>query len=230
MRTILITGASGGIGRAIAETLADRETKLILHGRNITKLEQTCGAVREKGATIIAFPADFQRQKDLDKFIAAASKHTIDAIIHNAGVALVEPFETLSLEDWNKALHINVTVPFYLTQKLVSKMSEGGTIVSILSVAAKIGFPGWSSYCAGKAALMGFAQSIREELRSRKIRVCNIFPAATDTDIWNSINGEWDRSKMMPPDEIAKAVAYAIAQSPGISLETIELGAIGGNL
>ncbi|MEZ5360660.1 MAG: SDR family oxidoreductase [Candidatus Zixiibacteriota bacterium] len=230
MRTILITGASGDIGRAIAERLADRDTTLILHGRNITKLEKTCSAAREKDAKIIAFPGDFHREKDLNKFIARAAKEQIDVIIHSTGLAIVEPFEKIALDAWNKALHLNVTVPFYITQQLIEHLTDNGMIVNIMSVAAKTGFPGWTSYCTGKFALDGFSKSLREELRAKKIRVSNIYPAATDTGLWDSIDGDWNRDKMMKPTDVAEAVAFAIAQPPHVSVDAIEVNNTGGNL
>src|SRR5438045_6962040 len=76
-------------------------------------------------------------------------------------------------------------------------MPPGASIVNILSIAAKTGFPNWSAYCMSKFALEGFFQSTREELRERKIRVINIYPAATDTNIWNSVEGDWPRGKMI---------------------------------
>lgn len=230
MRTILITGASGDIGRAIAERLADRDTTLILHGRNITKLEKTCAAAREKDAKIIAFPGDFHRQKDLDKFIARAAREKIDVLINNAGLAIVEPMEKISLEKWNQALHLNVTVPFYICKGLVNHLSQNGMIVDIMSVASKAGFPGWTSYCAGKFAFDGFARSLREELRPKKIRVSNIYPAATDTGLWDTVEGDWNRDSMMKPVDVAEAVAFAIDQPPHVSVDSIEVNNTGGNL
>ncbi len=230
MRTILITGASGGIGRALAERLADKETTLILHGRNITKLERTCAIAKVKEPKIIAFPANFLHLKELDKFIARAKKETINVLINNAAVALVDPLEKITLDGWNNALHLNVTVPFYLTQNLLSSIPAGGIIVNILSVAAKQGFPGWSSYCAGKFALEGFSRCIREELRDKNIRIVNIYPAAIDTDIWENIEGDWNREGMMKASDVAETVAFAISQPDYLAVESIDLNNAGGNL
>src|SRR6266702_6445217 len=109
-------------------------------------------------------------------------------------------------------------------------MPPGSSIVNILSVAAKRGFPNWSAYCMSKFALEGFSQSIREELRDRKILVINIYPAATDTDIWDSIQGKWPRQKMISPEEVASAVAYAMSRPADVALENITLSSLTGNL
>jgi short-subunit dehydrogenase len=102
--------------------------------------------------------------------------------------------------------------------------------VNIISSAGKTGFPGWSSYCMSKFALDGFGRAIREELRPKGIRVINVFPSATDTDIWKSVAGDWPREKMMKPEHVADAVASALAQPAGVMVEDITLGPIGGRL
>ena len=81
-----------------------------------------------------------------------------------------------------------------------------------------------------KFALEGFSQSIREELRDRKIRVINIYPAATDTDIWDHIEGKWPRHKMISPKDVASAVAYALSRPADVALENITLSNLTGNL
>jgi NADP-dependent 3-hydroxy acid dehydrogenase YdfG len=109
-------------------------------------------------------------------------------------------------------------------------MLEGASIVNILSIAARTGFPNWSSYCMSKFALEGFSQSIREELRGRGIRVITIYPGAADTGIWKNVTGNWPREKMMKPAEIAEAVYYAVHRPPGVLVENITLANISGTL
>jgi short-subunit dehydrogenase len=149
------------------------------------------------------------------------AREPLDVLINNAGVAVVKPFADVSLDEWQRTLAINVTAPFILTQKLAPAMTAGASIVNILSIAAKTGFPGWSSYAMSKFALEGFSQSIREELRPRGIRVINIYPAATATEIWNGVEGEWPREKMMSAAQVADAVSYALAQPPAVTVENI---------
>jgi short-subunit dehydrogenase len=123
-----------------------------------------------------------------------------------------------------------VTAPFILIQMLAGCMQAGDSIVNILSVAAKTGFPSWSSYAMSKFALEGFSQSVREELRPRGIRVINIYPAATATEIWNGVEGNWPREKMMSANDVAEAVRYALAQPPSLAVESIALGNTAGTL
>ncbi len=81
-----------------------------------------------------------------------------------------------------------------------------------------------------KFALEGLSQSIREELREHKIRVINIYPAATDTEIWNNVEGDWPRHKMISPEEVASAVVFALSQPPDVLVENITLGNLSGSL
>ena len=109
-------------------------------------------------------------------------------------------------------------------------MKQGAAIVNILSVAAQNGFAGWSGYCASKFALDGFTKSIREELRSGGIRVINVYPGATATDIWNNLPGDWPKEKMLRPEEIAEAVMFALNRPDSVLVEEIKLGGIAGKL
>ncbi len=230
MKRFLITGASRGIGRAIAEKLAGPDNILLLHGRNREALAKTCRLVTAKSGKAIPLSFDLRRASRVEKMLEAVGDEPLDALIHNAGIALVKPFGEITLPEWDTLFAVNVTAPFLLTQRLAPKMEAGASIVNILSIAAKNGFPGWSCYCMSKFALEGFSQCIREELRPRGIRVLNIYPAATNTEIWNSVQGEWPRDKMLLPEEIGDAVAYALSRPPGVVVENIDLLNLTGRL
>ena len=230
MKRILITGASRGIGRAIATKLAAAGTVLFLHGRDREALTETWRLVEANGAETMPLFYELADTSQIEKLIDAIGSEPIDTLINNAGIAIIKPFESLSLDEWNRTLAVNLTAPFILTQKLSRNMKAGASIVNILSIAAKTGFPNWSSYCMSKFALEGFSQSIREELRPRGIRVLNIYPAATDTEIWEPIEGNWPREKMMSSSEIAEAVAFALARPADVAVETISLTNASGAL
>jgi NAD(P)-dependent dehydrogenase (short-subunit alcohol dehydrogenase family) len=230
MKRYLITGASRGIGRAIAEKLAESNVTLFLHGRDVAALRETTNLVEAKGAISRQLRADLGDKSSVEALIEQVSGEPLDALINNAGIAVVKPLDKISIEEWERTFAVNVTAPFLLSQGLIPAMSRGGSIVNILSIAAKAGFAGWSSYCMSKFALEGFSQAIREELRARKIRVINIYPAATDTDIWNAVEGERPREKMISAEQVASTVAYALAQPPDVLIENITLGNISGSL
>jgi NAD(P)-dependent dehydrogenase (short-subunit alcohol dehydrogenase family) len=230
MKRHLITGASRGIGRAIAQKLASKETSLLLHGRDREALAETCRMVENLGGIAQPLAFDLREPAQIGALIEAVGTEPLDGLINNAGIAVVKPLEAISLEEWQSMLAINVTAPFLLTKAFAANMRSGASIVNVLSIAAKTGFPNWSSYCTTKFALEGFSQAVREELRPRGIRVINLYPAATNTDIWDSVEGDWPRGKMMLPTEIGDAVAYALSRPPDVALENINLMNVSGRL
>src|SRR6266699_2800190 len=230
MRRYLITGASRGIGRAIAEKLAGQDTVLLLHGRDTVALAQTRKAVEPRCARVILLAHDLAKHSGVSDLIAEVGNEPIDLLVNNAGVAVVKPFTEITTIEWEQTVGVNITAPFVLTQHFAPRMPPGSSIVNILSIAAKTGFANWSAYCMSKFALEGFSQSVREELRDRKIRVINVYPAATDTNIWNNIEGKWPRERMIPPEEVAGAVSYALSRPNDVALENITLSSLTGNL
>jgi NAD(P)-dependent dehydrogenase (short-subunit alcohol dehydrogenase family) len=230
MKRYLITGASRGIGRAIAEKLAASDVMLLLHGRDTVALADVCKSLKPNCANIIHLIHDLAVSSGVSDLIAEVGKDPLDLLVNNAGIALVKPFGEITSIEWQQTVGVNVTAPFLLTQHFAPRMPPGSSVVNILSIAAKTGYPNWSAYCMSKFALEGFSQSIREELRERKIRVINIYPAATDTNIWHKVEGEWPREKMISPEEVAGAVAYALSRPADVALENISLSNLTGNL
>ena len=230
MKRYLITGASRGIGRAIAEKLAAPDVELLLHGRDTVALDKVCKSVESRCAKMTKLVHDLATTRGVADLIAHVGSAPLNVLVNNAGVAIVKPFCEITEVEWQQTLGVNVTAPFLLTQQFAHQMPPGSSIANILSVAAKSGFAGWSAYCMSKFALEGFSQSIREELREHKIRVINIYPAATDTEIWNNVEGDWPRHKMILPEQVADAVAFAIGQPNEVLVENITLGSTSGNM
>jgi short-subunit dehydrogenase len=230
MKRILITGASRGIGRAIAEKLAASDVTLLLHGRDTVALAETCKSVQSSGATVVKLIHDLATPEGVSDLVSEVGAAPLNRFVNNAVIAVVKPFREITLTEWQQTLGVNVTAPFLLTQGLAGHMPPGSSIVNILSVAAKTGFPGWSSYCMSKFALEGFAQSIREELREHKIRVINVYPTATNTEIWNNVEGDWPRNKMISAEQVASAAVYALSRPADVAVEGITLSSAAGNL
>jgi short-subunit dehydrogenase len=230
MKRYLITGASRGIGRAIAEKLAAKDVELLLHGRDTVALAQTRKVLESHCAKVILLVHDLARISGVADLIAEVGKEPIDLLVNNAGVAVVKPFGEITPIEWEQTVGVNITAPFLLTQRFASRMAPGSSVVNILSVAAQTGFPNWSAYCMSKFALEGFSRCVREELRDRKIRVINVYPAATDTDIWSQLEGQWPRERMMSATQVADAVAFALARPTDTLVENITLSSLAGNL
>jgi short-subunit dehydrogenase len=230
MKRYLITGASRGIGRAIATKLSAPDVSLLLHGRDTVALAETCKSLKTKCAGVTSLIHDLATFKGVCNLISEVGDEPLDLLVNNAGVAVVKPFAEITEVEWSQTLGVNVTAPFVLTQHFAPRMPPGASVVNILSVAARTGFPNWSAYCMSKFALEGFSQSVREELRDHKIRVINIYPAATDTEIWNEIEGDWPRKKMISAEQVASAVAYALSRPADVAVENITIASATGNL
>jgi NAD(P)-dependent dehydrogenase (short-subunit alcohol dehydrogenase family) len=227
---ILVTGSSRGIGRAIAERLAGPGRELILHGRDSAALEEVRRLVAGRGAGARVCAADLALPEEVSRLAAEAGDGPLHALVNNAGGAVVKPLGEIALAEWQAGLAVNVTAPFLLLQALLPRMGPGSSVVNVLSVAARRGFAGWSAYCAVKAALEGWSRAVREELRPRGVRVVDIYPSAADTGLWGGVPGSWERARMIAPQEVAEAVAYALSRPPGVLVETVEVGHVSGNL
>ena len=230
MKRILITGASRGIGRAIAQTLAAPNTTLLLHGRDTVALAETCKTVEPKCANVVKLIHDLATEKGVANLISQVGSEPLNVLVNNAGIAVVKPFREITIEEWRQTIGVNVTAPFLLVQRFAGQMPPGSSIVNILSVAAKTAFPNWSAYCMSKFALDGFSQSVRAELREHCIRTINIYPAATNTEIWDDVAGDWPRDKMIAAEQVADAVAYALSRPADVAVENITLSNAAGNL
>ncbi|HKS04655.1 MAG TPA: SDR family oxidoreductase [Chthoniobacterales bacterium] len=230
MKRYLITGASRGIGRAIAEKIADKDVELLLHGRDTVALTQTRKVVEPQCAKVTLLIHDLATVRGVSDLIAEVGRDAIELLVNNAGIAIVKPFTEVTSIEWEQTVGVNVTAPFLLTQRFAPRMPPGSSIINVLSVAAKIAFPNWSAYCMSKFALEGFSRCVREELRDRKVRVINIYPAATDTDIWSQVEGKWPRERMMSAAQVADAAAFALACPMDTLVENITLSSLVGNL
>ena len=230
MKRYLITGASRGIGRAIATKLAGKDVELLLHGRDTVALGEVCKELTPKCARLKSLVHDLATVKGVEGLISEVRTGPLDLLVNNAGIAVVKPFGEITPLEWEQTLGVNVTAPFMLTQHFAPRMRPGACVVNILSVAAKQGFPGWSAYCMSKFALEGFSQCARQELRDHKVRMINVYPSATATEIWDKVEGTWPRDKMMSAEQVADAVAYAISRPAEVALENITLSSVAGNL
>src|SRR5438046_7997395 len=173
---------------------------------------------------------DLAHFSGMDDLVVEVGHKPNDLVVNNAGMAVVKPFAEITREEWEQTVGVNVTAPFFLIQHFAPRMPPGSSIVNILSIGAKTAYPNWSIYCGSKFALEGLSTAIREELRSRKVRMLNIYPAATDTDIWNDISGEWPREQMMSAVDVAEAVAFAINEPAAVILVHITLANATGTL
>lgn len=239
----LVTGASGGIGGAVARELAARGWRLALTGRRAGALADTaaaCGPMAGDEPLVLA--ADLTQAAEVEALSGALDARwaRLDLLVHAAGTARFAPLVETSDTLWSEALSSNLTSAFLVTQAVLPLLRRGRDPMAlyVASVAARKGFAGFAAYGAAKTGLAGFAAALREELRADGartdirggVRVGIILPGATDTALWDAQPGSWDRARMMPPEAVARAVADAAGAPAAAAVEEILLRPAGGDL
>lgn len=231
LHVAVVSGGGTGIGREIALRLAGRGHPLALLGRRAGPLEETLAASGADGITVACDVRD-----PVGVAAAAAAIETrwgaAGIVVPAAGVAAIAPLEETSPETFRETVETNLAGAFYLLHSLLPAMKRRGSgwIFPILSTAARRGFPGWSAYCASKWGLAGLVAALREELTGSGVRLTAIYPGATATALWDGLPGTWDRGRMVPPSEVARAVESALDADPAALVEEIHLGPAGGAL
>lgn len=229
---VAISGAGSGIGRAVAAALGKRGHPLALLGRRREPLEATLEATAGAGGLALACDV---RDPAAVKAAAAQALEAFGppvAVVPAAGLLAVAPLEELDPAAFRETVETNLLGTFHLFQAFLPAMKAAGKgrLVPILSVAATRGFPTWSAYCASKWGVRGLVAALREELAGSGVTITAIYPGATDTTLWDGIPGEWDRGKMVPAKDVARAVVYALATPEPALVEEVHLGPAGGAL
>jgi NAD(P)-dependent dehydrogenase (short-subunit alcohol dehydrogenase family) len=229
----LVSGASRGIGLAIAHSLATEGCNLILTARNESALGHASRELKSAKIQILAHPCDVRDPHSVDTLFRAARRqfHRLDILINNAGVAHPNlPIDKLPFPVWKNVLETNLDGMFLVTQAALAMMKRGGTIVNNLSIAANRVFAGSAAYNASKHGALGLTNTLREELRPRGIRVIALLLGATDTDIWTTLWPKAPRRKMMSPQTVAHAVLEAILLHANATVESLEILPTAGTL
>ena len=232
-KVAVITGASRGIGLAIARALAAEGCNLVLTGRAMPALEKAAAKLSKNKIRVLPKICDVRDPHSVRALAAAIKKQfrRIDILINNAGVAHANlPVAKLPYHVWKSVIDTNLTGTFLVTREMLPLMRRGGTIVSNLSIAATQVFAGSSAYNASKHGALGFTDTLREELRESHIRVVALLPGATDTDIWNTLWPKAPRKKMMSPQTIAHALIAALALPENSTMEQLTITPTAGAL
>ena len=222
----LVTGASRGIGLAIARTLAAKGCNLVITGRDEQALRRISRELASRKIQILVQSCEVRDPQSVDDLFRVLRRQfqRLDILINNAGIAHANlTVDKLPLPLWQDVIDTNLTGTFLVTQAALAIMKRGGTIVNNLSVAANRVFAGCSAYNASKHGALGFTRTLREELRPKGIRVIALLPGATDTDIWKTLWPQASRKKMMSPATVAEAVVNAILLPPNATVETLEI-------
>ena len=220
----LVTGATGGIGEAVARALHAAGATVGIHGTRVEKLEALAG---ELGDRVKIFPAnlsDREAVKELGKK-AEAELEGVDILVNNAGITRDGLFVRMSDDDWDSVLDVNLGAVFRLTRELTHPMMRrrSGRIINITSVVGVTGNPGQANYCASKAGLIGFSKSLAQEIATRNVTVNCVAPGFIESAMTDKLNdkqreaimGAIPMKKMGKGGDIAAAVIYLASDAGG---------------
>jgi NADP-dependent 3-hydroxy acid dehydrogenase YdfG len=225
----VVSGAGSGIGAAIARALAARGDAVALLGRREAPL---AALAAETGGTAYATDVGDERAVEATARRIEAELGEVETVVAAAGVARVGKLHELAPAALRESVETNLLGTAFLFRAFLPAMLERGrgTLVPILSVAARRGFPGWSAYCASKWGTLGLVEALREELAGSGVRIVALTPGATETPLWDEVEGDWDRSRMIPAEEVARALVWALESRDRAGIEEIRLQPPGGNL
>ena len=216
-KTALVTGASGGIGRSIAERLHAQGAVVGLSGTRQAVLDEIAAGLGER---VHVLPCDLTDLDAVDGLIGRADETMgqVDILVNNAGITRDNIFMRMKDEEWDQVIQVNLTAMFRLTRAAVGGMMRrrSGRIVSITSVVGAIGNPGQGNYCASKAGMVGMTKSLAFEVASRGITVNCVAPGFISTAMTDALNDKQrdailsrvPAKRLGAPDEVANAVVY----------------------
>ena len=215
-KVALVTGASRGLGLAIARTLGRLGATLGICARNAERLENAATDLRREGFTVFSAMADVSNSKDVDFLIQQTTQALgpLAILVNNAGLGYFGPTHEAAESDWDSVLDTNLKSVFLMSKAVAPGMIErrSGQIINIASLAGKNAFAGGGIYCASKWGLLGLTECMAEDLRPHGIRVSAICPGTVATDF--SPHAGKDPRKMLQPEDIAHVVEMIVTQAP----------------
>ena len=208
----LVTGASRGIGKAIALALAHRKFSLALVARNEGLLHEVCRACEQAGGKAQAIVADLAEPQAAQHIAQETSRRLggLDVLVNNAGLVRFEGVEQADLPAWDTLMNVNVRAVMHLTHHVLPMLKQGkaAAVINIASVASRITYAGGALHCASKHALLAFSNALFEDVRDAGIKVSAICPGYVETDMLKGANLAAERA--IRPDDIAQAALFVL--------------------
>jgi 3-oxoacyl-[acyl-carrier protein] reductase len=221
----LVTGASRGIGRAIAQRLASLGASVAICGRDPEALAKSASSLEESGARVFSRATDVTNSSEIADLVGQteAALGPITILVNNAGIGLFGPAHEKTEAEWDRVLDTNLKSVFLVSRAVVPSMirQKKGDIINISSLAGKNTFAGGGVYCASKWGVMGLSGCMAEDLRDHGIRVSTICPGSVATEF--SGRGPKDPAKTLVSEDVAHAVEAVVTQRPGSFLSEIQL-------
>jgi NAD(P)-dependent dehydrogenase (short-subunit alcohol dehydrogenase family) len=213
-RVAIVTGASSGIGRATAEMLVERGALVAAFARSAGKLKTLA---RKYEGRMLAVPGDVSDADSIERLFSQTESRfgPCDILVNDAGTYLTRRIEKMTERDWDRVFAVNVRGAFLTTRRAARSMisRRKGAIVNVSSISGVIGpekFPGTSAYCASKAALISFTESLGVELKEHGIRVNCVSPGSVDTPMWKLVSGGAPAD--MTAAEVAEVILFLVSE------------------
>jgi 3-oxoacyl-[acyl-carrier protein] reductase len=221
MRTALVTGASRGIGRAIAERLARDGYEVIAAARNRAELDEVVAAIVAAGGRARALVLDVT---DPQAVAAALTGAEVDVLVNNAGIGILEPFMELTAAEWQRMIDVNVNALYHVTHAVLPGMIErrSGHVCTIGSISGRSAFVGGSCYAATKAFVTSWSESLMLEVREHGVKVSVVMPGSVATHFNDHVPSDADAWKL-GADDVADTVAYVVSTPPNVLVHRAEV-------
>jgi len=233
-KIIWVTGASTGIGKAIAEKFSSKGCTVVITARSKSRLDDIVKEIRLTGREAMAYVCDVSSERSV---IHTAKKiqekyGTIDVLINNAGATVFKSFLDTATKDYDNVIDTNLKGPFLCMKAVLPQMirKKTGSIINILSVAANTTFENSSVYSASKAGMQAMASCIRKEVRKHNIKICNIYPGAVETDMWDIKARQQFRNRMMTPADIGDIAFDVYNKLERLMVEDLVVRPVKGDL
>ncbi|MBW3731331.1 SDR family oxidoreductase [Aeromonas dhakensis] len=228
-KVAVITGASSGIGEAVARQLAAEGMTVVLAARRKARIDQLAAQL---GKAAIALEVDVGNHEQVTSLFDFVAEHFggLDLLVNNAGMGIAGRFEASTPDDWHTQIDANLYGVLNCTHRAIPLMKgrPGAMIATVSSVGGKTSAPNWALYCATKFAVSGFCDGLRQELASDGVRVSVIHPGAVHTEWGHNVPAQVMQERRnelqaLLPADVARALVYSFAQPPSVLLNDIEI-------
>jgi 3-oxoacyl-[acyl-carrier protein] reductase len=226
-KVAIVTGASRGIGRAIAMMLAAEGVFVGATARSEEKLHQLQRDIESGGGTAHCIVADLSTPSSAQQIVSQTLTKfgRLDILVNNAGIAVQAPLLETSIEQWDRLMAVNARAPFLLCKEAIPhlKTAGGGTIIQIVSVIGVKGYINQGAYTASKHALMGMSKVLAQEVQADNIRIHTISPGGVATDLIEQMRPDLKKSMLMAPEEIAAIVLFLLTHRGNAVIDDVHV-------
>ncbi|MCM8769183.1 MAG: SDR family oxidoreductase [Candidatus Omnitrophica bacterium] len=225
-KVAIVTGASRGIGAAIAKKLAEAKAWVVLVARDRARLQLVAASIQKNGGKAWCLPADVIEEKQVREMVQSVVKRfgRIDILVNNAGVGYAAAIPETTVQDWDLMMNTNARGAFLCSREVLKVMKDkkiAGSIINIASLAGKKGYRHQAAYCASKFALVGFTKVLAIEGQPLGIRVHLVCPGGVNTEFIKRIRPDIPPETLIQPEEVAQAVMFLLQQPTRIATDEI---------